>query len=174
MSSQHSFHSKSTIRQLQSICPDTELHSDSLQGPELTKPAEPILLSHKRLKSGANIFPVSMQGLQGLIPQPPQDKVLQPNRALTPHACAQVLADPESPETWSKYALDKAAVVVWCAIDRSPVDMAHFLKQHRVPLLAVSNSNQLAIELYDELCTYVVQQVCVGCCGVCVCVYVCV
>ena len=50
------------------------------------------------------------------------------------------------------------ALVVWCSIDRAPHDLCRFLKDTAVPFMSISNSNLEASDLYNDHCTYVVQQ----------------
>ena len=69
-----------------------------------------------------------------------------------------VFADPQSEETWVRYQLKQAALVVWCSIDRAPHDLCRFLKDTAVPFMSISNSNLEASDLYNDHCTYVVQQ----------------
>ena len=69
-----------------------------------------------------------------------------------------VFADPQSEETWARYQLKQAALVVWCSIDRAPHDLCRFLKDTAVPFMSISNSNLEASDLYNDHCTYVVQQ----------------
>lgn len=49
-------------------------------------------------------------------------------------------------------------MVVWCSIDRAPHDLCRFLKDTAVPFMSISNSNLEASDLYNDHCTYVVQQ----------------
>ena len=69
-----------------------------------------------------------------------------------------VYADPEMKETWQKYHLESAALVIWCSIDRAPDRMCDYFADKKVPFITISNSNQEAKTLYEARCTYVVQQ----------------
>lgn len=81
--------------------------------------------------------------------------------AATKQPCTNIFsvyADPENRHTWHKYHLDRAALVVWCSIDRAPDRMCDYFSEKKVPFITISNSNQEAKALYEARCTYVVQQ----------------